>query len=968
MIFNASAPGFLDGGGEMGAAMRTHDWSRSSIGAAAYWPTSLASMVGMILSSKFPMFVLWGPECTLLYNDGYIPMLGERHGHALGRSMRAVWPEVWPEVAPIIARAYAGEASFFENLPVTVERNGFPEQAWFMFSYSPLRDEHGAVGGVICVCSETTQQVIEKTSLHRSESRWRALFENMQEGFFVGEAVRDAAGAMVDFRFVEVNPAFGGQTGLDPSTTIGRTAREAIAGLQQSLIDTYAAVLATGAPSDFEVHVASLGRTFEARARRQSPQRFSVLFLEVTARIAADKALRASEQRFRTLAQAMPDQMWTAGADGKLNWFNDRVFTYSGSGFAQMAGDGWGRFVHPDDLPAALQDWTAALASGEPYQSNFRLRRADGVYRWFRARGLPVPDDSAGGSGNGSIWVGINTDIQDQYDANEALQRMNDTLERRVAERSAELETAHSALRQSQKLEAVGKLTGGVAHDFNNVLQVIGGNLQLLGPHVGDGAGRARLQGAIAGVERGAKLSSQLLAFARKQPLEPVVINPGTLIRELGDMLLRSTGEQVALETRIAGDLWNTLIDPHQLENSLLNLVINGRDAMDGAGRLTIEASNTVLGEQDARQHPGASAGQYVMLAVSDSGSGMSEEVLQNAVEPFFTTKPEGHGTGLGLSMVYGFVTQSGGHLTIDSRVGEGTTVRIYLPRSLAAAELAAVPAPREAVGGSETILVVEDDPQVRAIVVALLADLGYRVLEAVDARAALATIESGVPVDLLFTDVVMPGDLRGPELARLAKLAQPQLEVLFTSGYTENGIVHGGRLERGVALLSKPYSREVLARKIRHLFANRDHLLSIAAAVPPPAAEAAAPLSILLVEDNADMRDMTSEVLRALGYAVEAAGSAEEALALLEGAAFGVLITDVGLPGMSGYQLAERARPMGIRAVLFASGYGPSGGLPPGSFWLQKPFSLENIQQALKLIADWMDGARDENRGCPQE
>jgi PAS domain S-box-containing protein len=951
MTSNASAPGFLDGGGEMGAAMRAHDWSRSPIGNPAYWPPSLASMVSMILSSKFPMFILWGPEFVLLYNDSYAPVLGDRHGQALGRSVGAVWPEVWPEIGPIVRRAYAGEASFFENLPVTLERNGFPEQAWFMLSYSPLRDTSGVVHGALCVCAETTQQVMEKTSLHRSEARWRALFENMQEGFFVGEAVRDAAGKTVDFRFIEVNPAFGAQTGLDPATTIGRSARDVIPGLQDALIETYAQVLATGESNEFEVHVPSMNRRFEARARRLSAERFSVLFVEVTARVAADKALRASEQRFRTLAQAIPDQMWTAAADGKLDWFNDRVFEYSGFAFEQLAGDGWGALLHPDDLPAALEDWTAALASGAPYQSHFRLRRADGAWRWFRARGLPVPNDS----GAGNIWVGINTDVQDQYDANEALQRMNDTLELRVAERSAELETAHSALRQSQKLEAVGKLTGGVAHDFNNVLQVIGGNLQLLRPLVdADATGRARLQGAIAGVERGAKLSSQLLAFARKQPLEPVVINPGSLIGELGDMLRRTTGEQIALDTVIADGLWNTLIDPHQLENSLLNLVINARDAMDGAGRLRIEARNVSLDAQRARREAGATPGDYVMLSVSDSGCGMSEEVMQHALEPFFTTKPEGHGTGLGLSMVYGFVTQSGGHLKIDSEAGVGTSVRMYLPRSLAAAEAPQPPAPREVVGGSETILVVEDDAQVRAIVVALLADLGYHVLQAPEAQAALAIIDSGVPVDLLFTDVVMPGELRSPELARRARIAQPALEVLFTSGYTESGIVHGGRLERGVALLSKPYRREDLARKVRHMFANRAHLASLQVAPPAEAAAAPAPLSILLVEDNDDMREMTTEVLRALGYEVAAAGSGEAALALLEQSAFDVLITDVGLPGMSGYVLAEHARAKGIGAVLFASGYGAGIDLPPGSFWLQKPFSLENIEAALVGIAQW--------------
>jgi PAS domain S-box-containing protein len=955
MTFTASVPSFLDGGGEMGAAMRAHDWSRSAIGHPDTWPASLACMVSMILGSKFPTFIVWGPEMEMLYNDSYIAVLGQRHGRALGCPMGAVWPELWPEFYPIVRRARDGEATFFDNMPVTLERNGFPEQAWFMFSFSPLRGLSGDVGGAICVLAETTRQVMEKTSLHRSEARWRELFENMQEGFFVGEAVRDESGGMVDFRFIEVNPAFGGQTGLDPVTSIGRRAHDIIPGMPQSLVDTYAEVLATGVATHFEVHVPAIGRVFDAHARRLSGERFSVLFLEVSARVAADKALRASEQRFRTLAQAMPDQMWTATADGKINWFNDRVFDYSGDMFEQLAGDGWGRLVHPDDFPASYRDWQHALAVGQAYQSHVRLRRADGSYRWFRVRGLPVPNDS----GTGNIWVGINTDVQDQYDANEALQRMNDTLELRVAERSAELEAVHSALRQSQKLEAVGKLTGGVAHDFNNVLQVIGGNLQLLRPLVGaDQIGRARLNGAIAGVERGAKLSSQLLAFARKQPLEPAVIDPGSLVRELGDMLRRTTGEQIELEIRIAPKLWNTLVDPHQLENSLLNLVINARDAMAGAGRLTIEAANASLDEAAARRL-GAAPGDYVMLAVSDCGSGMSEEVMLHALEPFFTTKPEGHGTGLGLSMVYGFVTQSGGHLTIDSAVGAGTTISVYLPRSLAAPDAAALPAPRDVVGGIETILVVEDDPQVRAVVVALLGDLGYHVLQAAEPLAALGIIDSGVPIDLLFTDVVMPGPLRSPELARRAKLAQPALEVLFTSGYTENGIVHDGRLERGVALLSKPYSREALARKLRHLFANRSHLQALEreTTAAKSAAEAAAPppsLSILLVEDNADMREMTVEVLAALGYQVTAAGSGEEALALLAGTRFGVLITDVGLPGMSGYQLAEQARAMGVGAVLFASGYGASGELPAGSFWLQKPFSLDSMEAALKRLVAW--------------
>ena len=990
MTLNASASDFLDGGGEMGAAMRAHDWAGHALGAPSDWPDSLACMVSMILGAKVPMFILWGADMAMLYNDGYIPLLGQRHGHALGRAFGAVWPEVREQVDPLVSRAFDGEATFFEDMPGVLERNGFAEQAWFTFSYSPLRGAGGVVEGVLCVCAETTRQAIEKADMHRSEARWRELFENMQEGFFVGEAVRDAGGAMVDFRFIEVNPAFGGQTGLDPVASIGRCAHDLIPGMPQSLVDTYARVLETGDANDFEVHVPAIGRVFEARARRLSGERFSVLFVEVSARVIADKALRASEQRFRTLAQAMPDQMWTATAEGKLNWFNDRVFDYSGASFGELAGDGWAKLVHPDDFAQSYRAWQQALVNGQPYQTHFRLRRADGVYHWFHARGLPMPDDSGGGNDGDTgkegdtrnTWVGINTDVQDQYDANDALQRLNDTLELRVAERSAELEAVHSALRQSQKLEAVGKLTGGVAHDFNNVLQIIGGNLQLLRPMVGDDeVGRARLQGAIAGVERGAKLSSQLLAFARKQPLAPAVIDPGSLVRGLGDMLLRTTGERIDLETRIAAGLWNTLADPHQLENSLLNLVINARDAMAGAGRLTIEAANASLDGVAARML-GAAPGDYVRLAVSDSGSGMSAEVLQHALEPFFTTKPEGHGTGLGLSMVYGFVTQSGGHLTIDSAAGAGTTVAIFLPRSLAPlATAAALPlAPPDVVGGNETILVVEDDPQVRAVVVALLRDLGYRVLHAAEAQAALAIVDSGMPVDLLFTDVVMPGPLRSPELARRAKLAQPWIEVLFTSGYTGNGIMQDGRLEPGVSLLSKPYSREDLAHKLRHLFANRLHFMGLGHAgaaaegpaaaqaersapakpMAPPASPATAPLSVLLVEDNDDMREMTVEVLAALGYQVAAAGSGEEALALLAQSAFDVLITDIGLPGMSGYQLAKRARAMGVGAVLFASGYGAVGELPAGSFWLQKPFSIDTMEAALARLVAWRDHSQE--------
>jgi CheY-like chemotaxis protein len=295
-----------------------------------------------------------------------------------------------------------------------------------------------------------------------------------------------------------------------------------------------------------------------------------------------------------------------------------------------------------------------------------------------------------------------------------------------------------------------------------------------------------RVQSALAGVARGAKLASQLLAFARRQPLEPRVVNPGRVIKGMDEMLRRALGGEVEVETVVAGGLWNSLIDPDQLENAILNLAINARDAMNGAGRLTIEASNASLDDQYVRQHEDLTAGQYVMIAVTDTGAGIPPEILDRVYEPFFTTKAEDKGTGLGLAMVYGFVKQSGGHVKIYSEVGAGTTVKLYFPREVAT-EDALVPTASGAVsGGDETILVVEDDDEVREVVIAMLTELGYRVVKARDAAAGLVVIDSGIPIDLVFTDVMMPGPLRSPELARKAKERLPNVAVLFTSGYTQ--------------------------------------------------------------------------------------------------------------------------------------------------------------------------------------
>ncbi|WEF33759.1 response regulator [Pseudoduganella chitinolytica] len=389
-----------------------------------------------------------------------------------------------------------------------------------------------------------------------------------------------------------------------------------------------------------------------------------------------------------------------------------------------------------------------------------------------------------------------------------------------LARSQEELRVSQAALHQAQKMEAIGQLTGGVAHDFNNVLQIIGGNLQLLKliGGVTDNA-RTRIDTALAGVERGARLAAHLLAFARRQPLQAVVIDPTIALTEMEDMLRRVLGPQAAIVTDISPLLWSTAVDPSQLHNVILNLAINARDAMPGGGTLTLRARNVAQGTPQLAE---VGDGDYVLIEVADTGKGMPPEVLQRAFEPFFTTKPTGQGTGLGLSMAYGFVKQSGGEILLKSRPGEGTTVSIFLRRSTQAPAHDEDAAVTGLFGGVETILVVEDEEAVRDATAGLLSALGYQVLQASDADHAARLVEAGARVDLLFTDVIMPGKMSSLELAELVRRRQPDVEILFTSGYAEGVLAHEGKLDPSISLLQKPYNADVLSARIRHLLRRR--------------------------------------------------------------------------------------------------------------------------------------------------
>jgi len=388
-------------------------------------------------------------------------------------------------------------------------------------------------------------------------------------------------------------------------------------------------------------------------------------------------------------------------------------------------------------------------------------------------------------------------------------------------EATAQREAAEAQLRQAQKMEAIGQLTSGVAHDFNNLLTVISGNVELLQRRVRDHDLELERFAAAAmrGVDRAATLTQRLLAFSRRQPLDPKPLDINRLIAGMSDLLRRTLGEEIEAETVLAGGLWTVLVDANQLEHSLLNLTINARDAMAGHGKLTIETANTFLDEAYAQAHDEVAPGQYVLISVTDTGSGMTGEVRERAFEPFFTTKESGQGTGLGLSQVYGFIKQSGGHCTIYSEPGQGTTVKLYLPRHLGAVEPVATAAPAAAgISSGETILLVEDDDDVRAFAADLLRDLGYRVLAAATGPEGLRLLDQHPEVRLLFTDVALPGGMTGRQLAEEAERRHPGLKVLYTTGYARNAIVHQGRLDPGVELIVKPFSSAALAGKIRHL------------------------------------------------------------------------------------------------------------------------------------------------------
>ncbi|MCJ8521466.1 PAS domain S-box-containing protein [Pseudorhizobium tarimense] len=943
------------------------------------------------------------------------------------------------------------------------------ERFWASGSISSLVDEQGQPAGFVKVLRDRTEEHLAAAALNEAEARLR----RAQEAGGVGVFSLD-----LNTNILSPSPEFCKIFGLQPVDAISVEDVQTLIFPEDFRVASDPDSRRAGtAPLDVEYRIRRAGDGEERLIARRGeydygpegrPIRLAGVIQDVTEKYKAQRDLRESEERFGALAQALPNHVWTARANGELDWFNERVHDYSGKSYDELHGNGWVSMVHPEDLPEAAARWESALSSGETYEAEFRLRQANGSYRWHIARAVPVKDE------RGQIlrWIGTNTDIEEQRETRAKLEELNKTLQQRVAERTADrdrmwrlstdimlvadfdativavnpawgaifgweedeliglsfmnlvhpddvaatlvevgklsegvttfsfenryqtrhgtyrtiswtavpddafihavgrdvteeraaaeaLRKTEAALQQAQKMESIGNLTGGVAHDFNNLLQVVAGNLQLLAADItGNEKAQRRIANALAGVDRGSKLASQLLAFGRRQALDPRVVNIGRLIGGMDEMLRRTIGEGIEVESIVSGGLWNTLVDPTQIENALLNLAINARDAMDGFGKLTIEVGNAYLDDVYARSHEDVVPGQYVALSVTDTGTGMSPEIVAKVFEPFFSTKPDGKGTGLGLSMVYGFVKQSGGHVKIYSELGQGTTVKVYLPRSMEQEDIQVDHGEERVQGGQETILVAEDDDAVRATVVEMLQDLGYRVLKAPDASAALSIIESGIAIDMLFTDVVMPGPLKSPELARKAKERLPNIGILFTSGYTENSIVHGGRLDPGVQLLSKPYTREALARKIRHVLANEEQVATavkqLARVEARPPQQRSAHLKVLLVEDDVLIRMGTADMLTELQYEALEAGSAEEALDLLQNEQVDIVVSDLGLPGLSGEELCREIRRRWPQiGIVVATGANKAPVLddPRRTALLPKPHGVDELRQALEAV-----------------
>ncbi|WP_168713104.1 MULTISPECIES: PAS domain-containing protein [Sphingomonas] len=764
------------------------------------------------------MFVAWGPDLTFLYNDNYAEILGSKHPEALGAGFKEIWSEIWSDISPLIEAALSGEASFREDLPLVMNRKGYDEKTWFTFSYSPVFGDDGLVAGMFCTCTETTEAVLLRQREQEERQRLARMFEQAP-GF-----ITILRGPNHEFEFVNstYRRLFGDRD------YVGRAVRDTFPDLEDqaffALLDQVFSsgerVVAAGVPIRLEtMQGGALEEQFlDFIYEPLTDERGQVtgIFVEghdVTTQHAAIEALRESEARLRALTDNLPGgsvYQMTGNADG-----TNRRFSYLSQSHERMSGLTVEQVMADPTLPYQMiveEDRERfAIASVQAirdctiFDVEVRFRHANGEVRWAHLRSEPrrQPDGTV-------VWDGIQVDITDRKQAEEKLRELNQTLEQRVDDRTAELERAHEQLRQSQKMEAMGALTGGVAHDFNNLLSPIIGSLDLLQrKQIGSEREQRLIDGALQSAERARVLVQRLLAFARRQPLQPKPVDIGELVQSMAYLIASTSGPQIKVSVEVADGLPSAIADANQIEMAVLNLSVNARDAMPEGG--TLRLSVDAFEPNDALPAPLVPA-RYIRLSVSDTGIGMDEATRERAIEPFFSTKGVGRGTGLGLSMVHGLASQLGGALTINSRPGLGTNVEVWLPTTNVAVanEVRLGSSPSVASGGRA--LLVDDEELVRISTGDMLARLGYTIVEATSAADALAILHSDERFDLLVTDHLMPG-MTGSELAQVARAEHPDLKVLLVSGYAEaEGVAPD------LARLVKPFRQQDLAAKLLEL------------------------------------------------------------------------------------------------------------------------------------------------------
>jgi PAS domain S-box-containing protein len=916
------------GGGEMGGRMRAFDWSATALGPPESWPDTLILATGIVLQAATPIAVYWGTDLAILYNDAWGALVGGKHPGAMGRPAREVFPEAWDELGPMFARVLSGEGAVeVQDQRLLLDRAGTPEEVFFTYSLNPVLAPDGTVAGVFNVAQETTARFRAAAGLAASEERFRSFAENSADVLWIA----DPAGNRLEY----LSPAYERVWGDRRELVLDDLGRWAALVHPEDRERAYAAMprLLAGETLTVEYrivrpdggvrHIRDTG--FPIRDGEGRLRRIGGVAQDVTAEHVREEALRASEEQFRVFAQAMPSHVWAARPNGQLYWFNEQVYAYSGAAAGTLDGSAWTGIVHPDDRSGVDKAWRLSLATGEDYEAEFRIRRADGAYRWFLTRGKPVR------SRDGALtrWVGTCTDIDDRKCVMADLVRFNEALERRIAERTAEhdwvwrnsrdllvvvgvdgvfravnpawkailghdpaevvgrsflefiwpedrvvtrtalsyaaldedltafenryrhrdgtprwiswhtategdivyaygrdvtaekeravaLHEAEEALRQSQKLEAIGQLTGGVAHDFNNLLTIIRSSVDFLRrPDLAE-ARKARYLDAVSEtVDRAAKLTGQLLAFARRQALKAEAFDLVAALNGVAEMLDTVTGARIRVVTELPDAPCFVRADRSQFETALVNMAVNARDAMDGEGTLTLRLA-CGLAKPAIRGHA-AAPGPFAAVSLADTGSGIPADVVGRIFEPFFTTKEIGKGTGLGLSQVFGFAKQSGGDVDVISAPGRGSTFTLYLPQVEPAGGEETRTVERDAAdgGAGQRVLVVEDNVEVGRFATQILEDLGYETTWAANAGEALALLGPDCAgFDAVFSDVVMPG-MNGVELAREIRRRFPSLPVVLTSGYSHVLAQEG---DHGFELLHKPYSAGQLSRILRRL------------------------------------------------------------------------------------------------------------------------------------------------------